>query len=79
VELIIGLTLVSSFYLGGLANPLIFLVKTLALLLVIAALQSLFARLRIDQTVGMWWRVGALLVLVQLLLIIVLKTTGVMA
>jgi NADH-quinone oxidoreductase subunit H len=79
VELIIGLTLVSAFYLGGLANPLIFLVKTLALLLVIAALQSLFARLRIDQTVGMWWRVGALLVLVQLLLIIVLKTTGVMA
>jgi NADH-quinone oxidoreductase subunit H len=79
VELIIGLTLVSAFYLGGLANPLLFLVKTLALLLVIAALQSLFARLRIDQTVGMWWRVGALLVLVQLLLIIVLKTTGVLA
>ncbi len=79
VELIIGLTLVSAFYLGGLANPLFFLVKTLALLLVIAALQSLFARLRIDQTVGMWWRVGALLVLVQLLVIIVLKTTGVLA
>ncbi len=79
VELIIGLTLVSAFYLGGLANPILFLVKTLALLLVIAALQSLFARLRIDQTVGMWWRVGALLVLVQLLVIIVLKTTGVLA
>ena len=29
VELVIGLTLVASFYLGGLANPLDFLLKTL--------------------------------------------------
>ncbi len=79
VELFIGLTMVAAFYLGGLNNPLIFLLKTLALLLVIAGLQSLFARLRIDQTVGLWWRVGALLVLVQLLVIIILKTTGVVA
>ena len=28
VELVIGLTLVSAFYLGGLSNPLYFLVKT---------------------------------------------------
>jgi NADH-quinone oxidoreductase subunit H len=47
-----------------------FLWKTLVLLLVTALLQSLFARLRIDQTVGMWWRVGTILVLVQLLVII---------
>ena len=70
VELVIGLTLVVAFYLGGLANPLEFLIKTLALLLVMAGLQSLFARLRIDQTVGLWWRVGAILALVQLLAII---------
>jgi len=78
IELVIGLTLVSAFYLGGLTNPLAFLLKTLALLLVLAVLQSLFARLRIDQTVGLWWRVGALLALVQLLLVIVLKGTGVL-
>ena len=41
------------------------------LLLITAALQSLFARLRIDQTVGLWWRVGAILLLVQMLVIIV--------
>ncbi len=70
VELVIGLTLISAFYLGGLANPLDFLWKTAILLLVTAGLQSLFARLRIDQTVGMWWRVGALLGLLQLLAII---------
>ncbi|HVP17757.1 MAG TPA: complex I subunit 1 family protein [Spirochaetia bacterium] len=77
IELFIGLTLISAFYLGGLANPLQFLVKTLVLLLVTAGLQSLFARLRIDQTVGLWWRIGALLALVQLLILVILKTSGV--
>ncbi len=71
VELVIGLTLVAAFYLGGLGNPLVFLLKTLVLLLVTAGLQSLFARLRIDQTVGMWWRIGALVALVQLLAVII--------
>lgn len=78
IELVIGLTLVSAFYLGGLTNPLSFLLKTLALLFILALLQSLFARLRIDQTVGLWWRVGALLALAQILLVIVLKGVGVL-
>lgn len=77
VELVIGLTLVAAFYLGGLHNPFDFLLKTLALLFVTAVLQSLFARLRIDQTVGMWWRIGALLALAQLLVLVVLKLIGV--
>jgi len=70
VELVIGLTLIASFYLGGFTNPLDFLWKTLLLLFVTAALQSLFARLRIDQTVGLWWRSGMILVLLQLVVII---------
>jgi NADH-quinone oxidoreductase subunit H len=73
VELVVGLTLVSGFFLGGLANPIEFLLKTLGLLLVIAVLQSLFARLRIDQTVGLWWRYGAILVLAQFLVMVILK------
>lgn len=76
VELVIGLTMVSAFYLGGLSNPLFFILKTGALLLVTAGLQSLFARLRIDQTVGMWWRIGALLALLQLLVLIAFKGFG---
>ena len=76
IELIIGLTLISAFYLGGLANPLDFIWKTLVLLLVVAGLQSLFARLRIDQTVGLWWRAGALIALVQLVAIIVGRLLG---
>ncbi len=71
IELVIGLTLVAAFYLGGIANPLEFLLKTGGLLLVMALLQTAFARLRIDQTVGLWWRVGALMGLVQILAILV--------
>lgn len=71
VEMVIGLTLVAAFYLGGVDNPLLFLAKTFALLLVVAGIQSLLARLRIDQTVGLWWRYGALLVLVQWLILII--------
>ena len=71
VELVIGLTLIAAFYLGGFFTPLDFILKTAAVLVVMALLQSLFARLRIDQTVGLWWRIGALLALLQLLIIIV--------
>ncbi len=71
VELVIGLTLVAAFYLGGLADPLQFFIKTLAMLLVLALMQTAFARLRIDQTVGLWWRVGALMALVQLIAIVI--------
>jgi NADH-quinone oxidoreductase subunit H len=73
VELVIGLTLVSTLYLGGIANPLTFFLKTLALLLIIVVLQALLTRLRIDQTVGLWWRYGSLLVLLQWLILILLQ------
>jgi len=44
VELLIGLTLIASFYLGGLANPLDFLWKTLIRSFDHSRMQSLFAR-----------------------------------
>ncbi len=78
VELVVGLTLVTAFYLGGLGNPLEYLLKTAVLFLVVAGLQSLFARLKIDQTVGLWWRVGALMALLQLLAIILGRYLGVL-
>ncbi|MBE2198960.1 MAG: NADH-quinone oxidoreductase subunit H [Anaerolinea sp.] len=76
VEMVIGLTLVAAFYLGGVANPLLFLLKTLALLLVMVVMQALLTRLRIDQTVGLWWRYGALLVLAQWLIMILVGLGG---
>lgn len=69
VELVIGLTLVAGFYLGGIHNPVDYVLKTLFSLLFIVVLQTTMTRLRIDQTVGLWWRYGALLVLVQWLII----------
>ena len=80
-ELVVGLTLIAAFFLNGLANPQygllvnvsLFFVKTLALLLVVAGIHTLFTRLRIDQTVGLWWRYGALVALLPLLLMVVLK------
>lgn len=73
VELVIGLTLVATFYLGGVGSPLAYLLKTLALLLGLAFVQAVMTRLRIDQTVGMWWRYGALLALGQWLVLILTR------
>ncbi len=73
VELVVAVSLVAAFYLGGIGNPLLFLVKTLVIVLLMAILQSMLTRLRIDQTVGMWWRFGALLALVQILILVLLK------
>jgi NADH-quinone oxidoreductase subunit H len=73
IELIVGITLVSAFYLGGLHGILPFLFKTFAVLFLMTVLQSLLTRLRIDQTVGLWWRFGTILVLAQILFTILYK------
>jgi NADH-quinone oxidoreductase subunit H len=73
IELIVGITLVSAFYLGGLHGILPFLLKTFAVLFFMTVLQSLLTRLRIDQTVGLWWRFGTILVLAQILFTILFK------
>ena len=72
-ELVIGLTLVATFYLGGVGSPLEYLLKTALLLVGLAGFQALMTRLRIDQTVGLWWRYGSLLVIVQWLILAVAK------
>ena len=73
VELVVAVSLVTAFYLGGIGNPLIFLIKTLVIVLLMALLQAMLTRLRIDQTVGLWWRFGALLALLQILILVLLK------
>ena len=73
VELVVAVSLVTAFYLGGIGNPVFFLAKTLVIVLLMAMLQAMLTRLRIDQTVGMWWRFGALLALCQILILVLLK------
>lgn len=65
VVLVVVLTLTAALFMGGIANPLDYFVKTLLLLLLITVIQTAITRLRIDQTLGLWWRYGALLVLAQ--------------
>lgn len=73
VELVVAVSLVTAFYLGGIGNPVVFLLKTLVILFLMAMLQAMLTRLRIDQTVGMWWRFGALFALLQILVLVLLK------
>ena len=74
VELIVGLSLIAAFYLGGISSVGAFFLKTMSLLVVLVLLQALMTRLRIDQTVGLWWRYGTLLVLLQWMVLIVVRT-----
>jgi NADH-quinone oxidoreductase subunit H len=81
-ELMVGLTLISALYLGGMSaplaylSPIVFLLKTLGLLVVIAGIQTLITRFRIDQT-ARYWRYGSLVLLLQLIVLVVLQATGV--
>lgn len=77
VELVVGIMLVTALYLGGLEDGLVavvlFNVKALALLIVVVAIQTVLARLRIDQTVSLWWRIGSFLVIGQWLVVLLIK------
>lgn len=77
VELVIGLTLVTALYLGGIGNGWLeaglFTAKVVGLLLIVVVMQTVLARLRIDQTVSLWWRMGSMLVLLQWLIIILFR------
>ncbi|NLG72146.1 MAG: NADH-quinone oxidoreductase subunit H [Chloroflexi bacterium] len=70
VEMVVGLTLIAAFFLGGVGNLPGFLLKTLVLLLVLVTLQAVLTRFRIDQVVR-GWRWGALLALLQILVMII--------
>lgn len=70
-ELVIGLGLVTALFMGGAANPLIWAAETVLLLVVLAFVQVLMTRMRIDQTVGLWWRYGTILAIVQIIVLIV--------
>jgi NADH-quinone oxidoreductase subunit H len=73
IELVVGLTLIAALYMGGIANPLEFFGKTGVLLAILSSLHCVLTRLRIDQTVGLWWRYGAVVVLLQWLALIAWK------
>lgn len=66
IVLVVGLALIAAFYLGDVTNVFAFVFKTLSVLALMTVMQTLFTRLRIDQTVAGWWRGGVILALGQL-------------
>jgi NADH-quinone oxidoreductase subunit H len=92
VEMVAGAALVSALFLGGFDIPgvhlegfpasvvgfVAFIAKTLSIVFILAAIKSLFARLRIEQMVNMCLKWLAPIALVQLLVVVALKAADVM-
>ena len=73
VELLVGITIITAFLFGWCGKSNLVCCKNIWCCAGLAACQSLMTRLRIDQTVGLWWRYGAMLVLLQLLVLVVIN------
>ena len=76
LELILASALISVLYLGGIEQiafipaPVFFLIKTIVVVLFISFLRSIFARLRIDQSIRGMWRYLLPMAVLQIVLIL---------
>jgi len=76
LELILASALIAALYLGGIQQiafipaAAIFLIKTIAVVLLISFLRSIFARLRLDQSISGMWRYLLPLAILQIVLIL---------
>ncbi len=78
VEMVVGAGLISAVFLGGFPGGLIpgfilFIIKTLIVILLLSAMRAVCARIRIDQVVSFSWRYLAPLAVLQLLIVIIVK------
>jgi NADH-quinone oxidoreductase subunit H len=75
LELVLASALIATLYLGGIQDlyfiPAIavFLIKTIAVVLLISFLRAIFARLRLDQSIGGMWKYLLPLAILQVILI----------
>jgi NADH-quinone oxidoreductase subunit H len=75
LELVLASALIAALYLGGAQNILfipgivMFLIKTIAIVLLIAFIKAIFARLRLDQSITGMWRYLLPLAILQIILI----------
>jgi NADH-quinone oxidoreductase subunit H len=75
LELILVSALIAALYLGGVQSiafipaPIIFLIKTIAVVLLLSFLRAIFARLRLDQSIAGMWRYLLPLAILQIVLI----------
>ena len=78
IQMVVGAGMIAALFLGGFPGGLIpgflwFVVKTLAIVFILAAMRSVTARIRIDQMVSFSWKWLAPLALLQLVIVIFLK------
>lgn len=75
LELVLASALIAALYLGGISDfyfiPAIavFLIKTIAVVLVISFLRAIFARLRLDQSISGMWKYLLPLAILQVILV----------
>jgi NADH-quinone oxidoreductase subunit H len=75
VELVLASALIAALYLGGIQDlyfipaAVMFVVKTVVVVLLFSFLRAIFARLRIDQSIGGMWRYLLPLAILQIVLI----------
>ncbi len=78
IEMVVGAGLIAAVFLGGFPGGLImgfilFIIKTLIVILLLSLIRALCARIRIDQVVSFSWRYLAPLAVLQLLIVIIVK------
>lgn len=75
LELVLASALIAVLYLGGISDfyfipaIVVFLVKTIAVVLVISFIRAIFARLRLDQSISGMWKYLLPLAILQIILI----------
>jgi NADH-quinone oxidoreductase subunit H len=75
MELVLASALIAALYLGGIGDfyfiPAIavFLIKTIAVVMLISFLRAIFARLRLDQSIGGMWKYLLPLAILQIILV----------
>ena len=78
IEMVVGTGLIAAVFLGGFPGGLLpglvwFIVKTLFVISLLAAMRAALSRIRIDQMIHFSWRWLAPLAVLQLLIVIVIK------
>ena len=78
IEMVVGAGLIAAVFMAGFPGGLIlglinFIIKTLIIIFLLAAIRAACARIRIDQMVSFSWRYLAPLAVLQLLIVIFLK------
>lgn len=75
LELVLASALISALYLGGIQDLffipaiVVFLIKTILIVLLISFLRAIFARLRLDQTIAGMWKYLLPLAILQIILV----------